>query len=83
MPGEFFEIEMETLTTWEHGLTAIKNSWWATRNGKPVGYKPTPKAKHAFPQCNANEEIAVRIAKVLGLEAPIFIEEAFWRFEEE
>lgn len=78
MTGIFFEIPIEELTAPKDGYDVLVNKWWATKNGRPVGFKQTLKAKDTYPQCNSNKELAERIAKRLELEPPIFVEMAYW-----
>lgn len=80
--NRFYEIPIEALTAEREGFQIIANNYWVTRNGNPLAWKSRPVDK---PQCNANEDLARRMAKWMGF-APdevVLIPQAYWYFGED
>lgn len=39
------------------GAVVQNNTWWMMKDGHGVFYRSTPKSRHLYPQCNAQEAI--------------------------
>lgn len=76
------EIPLEELTTPRGVGLVLRNRWWVSRNGHPVGYRCFPGWSAWAPQCDTDRDQAEKLAEQLGLDELIFIPVAYLECDE-